>query len=181
MNPKPCFCSSGKSFADCCQPLLLGKSIAQSPEQLMRSRYSAFCTGNIDYLIATHHPTKHKSDDSTRLARSIAETEWLGVRVLDSSSVRDSRQRGFVEFVAFYREKHFSTERGPEKSELLAQAARLSSKQPSQLHEKSEFIFEDGRWYYVQGLSLPPIRITRNDPCWCGSGKKFKQCHAKGK
>jgi preprotein translocase subunit SecA len=20
-------------------------------------------------------------------------------------------------------------------------------------------------------------KIGRNDPCWCGSGKKFKKCH----
>jgi preprotein translocase subunit SecA len=23
------------------------------------------------------------------------------------------------------------------------------------------------------------VKIGRNDPCWCGSGKKFKQCHGK--
>jgi preprotein translocase subunit SecA len=22
-------------------------------------------------------------------------------------------------------------------------------------------------------------KIGRNEPCWCGSGKKFKQCHGK--
>lgn len=173
MNENLCPCGSGSEYQRCCQPFLLGQAKPATPEELMRSRYSAFCKGNIDYLIATRHPSKRKPDDRTKLAESIAETEWLGLRVLMSESVRDSRQRGFVEFVAFYREKLFTTESG-----LVSKAAQTAGL-PNQLHEKSEFILEDGQWYYVQGLSLPPIKITRNDSCWCGSGKKFKQCHAR--
>lgn len=172
MNQQPCYCGSRRSFAECCQPFASGAAYAGTPEELMRSRYSAFATGNIDYLIATHHPSRHKPDDRARLAQSNQETEWLGLRILESETARDSRERGFVEFVAFYREKRFSTERG-----AAEQAAQAVIGVPNQLHEKSEFIHEGGKWYYVQGLSLPPIKITRNDPCWCGSGKKRKQCH----
>lgn len=171
-----CWCGSQQPFSECCQPLLVGKRTADTPELLMRSRYSAFCTANIDYLITTHHPSRRKPDDRERLAQSMAETEWLGLRVLQHQSVQDTRERGFVEFVAFFREKLFSTE-----PDLAKKARQADNRQPGQLHEKSEFVREKGRWYYLQGLSLPPIKITRNDPCWCGSGKKFKQCHARGK
>ncbi len=47
-----------------------------------------------------------------------------------------------------------------------------------QLHEKSRFVNEEGRWYYLDGEVLPPIeeKVGRNAPCPCGSGKKFKRC-----
>lgn len=120
----------------------------------MRSRYTAFYGGNIDYLIATHHPSQRAATDRQTLAQTIAETEWLGLRVLASAHKAGSAQ-GFVEFVAFYQHNG----------------------QLGQLHERSEFCWQDARWYYLQGTMLAPISIGRNDPCWCGSGKKRKNCH----
>jgi len=114
----------------------------------MRSRYSAFCTGNVNYLIATRHSSQRAAADRQTLAQTIAETKWLSLRVLHASESQ-------VEFVAFYQ----------------------SQGQLSQLHERSNFVSESGRWFYVDGVHLPPIKLERNDPCWCGSGKKLKQCH----
>ncbi|MEZ5505160.1 MAG: YchJ family metal-binding protein [Gammaproteobacteria bacterium] len=45
------------------------------------------------------------------------------------------------------------------------------------LHERSRFVKEDGRWFYLDGEMLPLPSPGRNDPCWCGSGQKFKKCH----
>jgi SEC-C motif-containing protein len=118
----------------------------------MRSRYSAFCTGQIDYLIATRHPSKRQGDDRQDLSQTIAMTEWLNLRVLYS---QETAERGTVEFVAFFK----------------------AQGQLSQLHERSDFVCQDGRWYYLEGKHLPPLRLERNDPCWCGSGKKVKKCH----
>lgn len=134
----------------------------------MRSRYAAFCEGNIDYLIRTHHPSQHQVDDHDRLAQSIQETEWISLRVVKSSMDGDN---GSVEFVAFYRERQFST--------LTEFKDNESADPPEQRHERSAFVREQGRWLYVDGITLPPITIARNDPCWCGRGKKFKQCHGK--
>ena len=119
----------------------------------MRSRYTAFCQGNIDYLIATHHPSKRQMDDRQTLTKTIAETTWLGLHVLNSNT--QATGTGSVEFVAFFQSQGI----------------------PSQLHEKSEFIRQNDRWYYLQGTILGPITIGRNDACWCGSGKKYKKCH----
>lgn len=118
----------------------------------MRSRYTAFCRGDVDYLIATHHPSKRQDDDRQSLSQTIAMSEWLGLRVLHSGATGDA---GTVEFVAFFK----------------------AQGQLHQLHERSDFVRQDGRWYYLQGKHLPPIRLERNDPCWCGSGRKYKKCH----
>ncbi len=155
MDQEACPCGSGKTYADCCAPYLAGRAQPATPVQLMRSRYSAFCKGKIDYLIATHHPSQRKADDRQTLAQTSADTEWLALRILHSDESQIAAGVGTVEFVAFY------TSQG-----------RLG-----QLHEKSEFIRQAERWYYMRGVMLAPIRLDRNDPCWCGSGKKYKKCH----
>ena len=126
------------------------------PEILMRSRYSAFCCGNIDYLLATLHSSQHVPNDREQISKTIHNTEWLSLRILHAPS--SSATRGQVEFVAFYR--NASTEEPPQ-----------------QLHELSEFCFEQDRWWYTSGKILTPVKLGRNDNCWCGSGKKIKKCH----
>ena len=121
----------------------------------MRSRYTAFCTANIDYLIATHHPSKRQADDRQTLVKTIADTRWFSLRILATDGRKEAVGIGAVEFVAFYQ----------------------SQGQLGQLHERSEFIRQEGRWYYRHGTMLEPISIGRNDPCWCSSGRKYKQCH----
>jgi SEC-C motif domain protein len=153
MNDELCPCGSGNLYLTCCQPYLTGGDHPSSPEQLMRSRYTAFCKGDVDYLLATHHPSKRQVGDRQTLTKTIAETTWLGLRVLHSNT--PATGTGSVEFVAFFQSKGT----------------------PGQLHEKSEFICQNDRWYYLQGVILGPITTGRNDACWCGSGKKYKKCH----
>jgi SEC-C motif-containing protein len=120
----------------------------------MRSRYTAFCQGNIDYLIATLYPAKRQANDVQSLQTTINETDWLGLKVIKAALPKDADNLGFVEFAAFYQRHGFG-----------------------QLHELSEFIRENGQWYYLQGKLLAPITLKRNELCWCGSGKKYKRCH----
>lgn len=141
MRQKTCPCGSGKMDADCCAPYLTGQAKPALPVQLMRSRYTAFCQGNMDYLVATHHPSKRKADDRQTLAQTIAETEWLGLRVLHTDESKVAAGIGTVEFVAFYK----------------------SAGGVGQLHEKSEFIRQNERWYYLQGVLLGPIHGEHND------------------
>ena len=121
----------------------------------MRSRYTAFCMANIDYLIATHHPTQRQADERQTLASTIADTRWFSLRVLGRDRSKEAVGVGTVEFVAFYQ----------------------SQGNFGQLHERSQFIRQDNRWYYHHGVILDPISLNRTDPCWCGSGRKYKKCH----
>ena len=56
----------------------------------------------------------------------------------------------------------------------LTAAFRRGDKEDT-LFEKSFFKKEGDQWFYVDGA----FDIGRNDPCWCGSGKKYKKCHGK--
>lgn len=153
-----CHCGSPLAFADCCALILSGQQQAQTAEQLMRSRYSAFCEHNIDYLIATHHPSKRQADDKQQLASSMQGCQWLSLKVVNTYNGGATDCDGEVEFIAHY-----------------TQQQKLAS-----LHERSRFVKEQGQWFYVDGdLFTSPAadKLGRNDPCWCGSGKKFKKCH----
>jgi len=146
-----CYCCSGKLFSECCEPIIKGSTIATTPEDLMRSRYSAFCTNNACYLVSTHWPVE--PDSRPQIQKTIDTTEWIGLKIIRSGVAQD-KQTGMVEFVAFFEE------RGAQ-----------------QLHEKSNFKTVDGKWFYVDGEHLPPVKLSRNDACFCGSRKKYKKCH----
>ena len=119
-----CPCLSGETFGECCEPFHDGTRHAPTAERLMRSRYSAYATGNADYVLATWHastvPTDLVLDDATR---------WYRLDILAKEAGGPFDTRGTVLFEAFFR-------RGDERSSQL---------------EKSSFVREDGRWYYVDG------------------------------
>ncbi len=154
----PCPCGSGQPLATCCAPYLQGDALAPTAEALMRSRYTAYCQGQVEYLIATHHPRQRQLSDRAALSQSVRQTTWLGLTVLATEQGQPEDPVGIVEFVALYQ----------------ARGA------VQQLHERSRFQQQKGRWFYVEGDHLPPLAPKRNEPCWCGSGKKFKQCHGMG-
>jgi SEC-C motif-containing protein len=146
-----CYCNSGQFYANCCGPLLAGIKAAATPEALMRSRYSAFCCGNVEYLLQTHLTDTPSAGDASQIRTTMANTKWLKLEVLRAEMSGDE---GLVEFIAYYRDQ----------SGL------------GQLHERSEFLKKENRWFYTRGIHLPTSKPQRNAACWCGSGKKFKKC-----
>lgn len=123
---EPCPCGSSHAFQDCCAPLLHGQRLAETAEQLMRSRYTAFVHRDAGYLLATWHPrTRPPSVD---LDTSTA-PNWIGLKILHVVAGGRSDSEGEVEFVARYK--------------VNGRASRL--------HENSRFVRSQGRWYYVDG------------------------------
>jgi SEC-C motif-containing protein len=119
-----CPCGLGRPYAACCGPLHAG-AIAESAEALMRSRYSAYVLGDIDYLLASWHADTRP--DRLDLG-DVAATRWLGLEVRRHAMT--GADSAIVEFVARYKSGG-------------APAVRL--------HELSRFVREDGRWFYVDG------------------------------
>ncbi len=163
----PCPCGSGTPFAACCQPYISGSLSAPTAEALMRSRFTAFCQGAVDYLIETHHPSAHSANERSETQQSIAATEWLNLTIVETTKGRAGDTEGHVQFAAAFRKKPLS---------MLSSTATTT--EIGQMHERSRFIREKGLWFYVDGEQLPLYQTQRNAPCWCGSGKKTKQCHA---
>lgn len=152
-NSGLCPCCSGKSYKGCCQPLHNGDLTASSAEQLVRSRYSAFCMGDSDYLISTLHVDFRLSKDEVVLRRTIEETQWQGLKIIQHAPGIDTAT---VEFIAFYGDHPVE-----------------------QLHELSRFVKQKEQWLYTDGDYLAPVKLNRNEICFCGSARKYKKCHGK--
>ena len=93
-----CPCDSGQSYGDCCGTWHAGMAqgvYAPTPEALMRSRYSAYVLGLIDYLLVTWHPSTSPGD------LELSPVKWLGLEVRHAQATGDA---GVVEFVARLRE-----------------------------------------------------------------------------
>jgi len=143
-----CVCGSQLAYSQCCEPFLMKNAFPDSPEQLMRSRFTAYAQGNVDYIFETMDGLAVKDFDKEQAKESSKHIHWEKLHVISSSKEKDT---GKVEFIA-----HFS----------------LNGKRDF-VYEISEFILKNNRWYYVDGYSP---KIGRNEECPCKSGKKFKKC-----
>lgn len=151
-----CPCGSGRAFDLCCGPILAGEP-APSAEALMRSRYTAFVRHDIDHIERSCAPETRAGfsrDDAVRVAQ---ECEWGPLTVMKAEENGDD---GMVEFFLTFR--------------------RDGEEWP--VHERSRFRRVDGRWLYVDSVLNPKdpprrvVKVGRNDPCPCGSGRKHKAC-----
>lgn len=124
--PQDCYCCSGKPFTQCCEIYLSGKAYPNTAEALMRSRYSAYVTGNIPYLRKSWHP-----DSCPELNGEELNTEWSRLEVIKS---KQGLKKSIVEFKAWHQENGEETA----------------------LHEISLFKLHKKRWVYVGPLNQWP-------------------------
>ena len=75
-----CHCGSGKGFKDCCGVFLDYEQKPSSAEQLMRSRYSAFVVGAIDYIYDTHAPETQSEVSKDEIMSWSQTSEWMGMK-----------------------------------------------------------------------------------------------------
>jgi SEC-C motif-containing protein len=153
-----CPCGSSRGFDECCGPLLAGAP-APTPEALMRSRYTAFTRADLDYLENTLAPEAREDYDRAETETWVKGADWRGLEIRASEG-GEGDEEGQVEFVARYK----------------FQGRAFAH------HELASFRKQDGRWIYVDGVMNPKpaqrtaAKVGRNDPCVCGSGKKYKKC-----
>ncbi|MDH5489789.1 MAG: YchJ family protein [Rhodospirillaceae bacterium] len=160
MKTNLCPCGSGNDFKDCCGPIIEGSAKSKTAEQLMRSRYSAHFMGNFDHVAATHAPEIKETYNVSSAKAQAQNTEWVGLEITEVIAGGPNDETGTVTFTARFKEN----------GDLHAH------------RERAMFRREKGEWVYVDGKINPQIeprkveKIGRNDPCPCGSGKKYKKC-----
>lgn len=160
METQLCYCDSGKEFENCCGPILEGTLQARTPEELMRARYSAHCKKDYAFLVSSTHPEHREGATEEEISQWASHVTWEKLEV-HSATPGDNDDEGFVSFSA-----HF-----------------MIKDTPQELREDATFSRLDGKWYYVDGEihGQEPYRrsepkVSRNEPCPCGSGKKYKKC-----
>lgn len=156
-----CPCGSTKTYAECCEPIIAGTRAAETPEELMRSRYSAYAKAEVEHIIKTTSPKQREQLDEQATRRWAEKAEWRGLEIVGCEAGGADDTEGTVEFIASYAEDSSVRHH----------------------HEFGRFRKIDGTWYYEDGemVKTKPVvretaRVGRNDPCPCGSGKKHKRC-----
>lgn len=147
-----CPCDSHLPYSECCQNWHQGKP-APSALALMRSRYSAYVLGEVEYIIATTVPAQQHLLNREAIDGWSKNTHWKGLKILRVMP-KIGTHHAQVEFQAEFEEKG----------------------QHYQHHELSGFVFIQQQWFFIDPtVALPSAKQT----CFCDSGKKFKHCCAK--
>ena len=122
-----CPCGSNKSYKICCEPIHKDISQAKIPLELMKSRYSAYVLGNIDFLMTSHHPSTRPVLEKQEILTWTKSVEWQRLEIIEAKEANSNE--GFVIFKAHFRENGES----------------------SVIFEKSRFIKENQHWTYIDG------------------------------
>ncbi|NKB58020.1 MAG: hypothetical protein GKS00_16985 [Alphaproteobacteria bacterium] len=154
-----CPCGSGTELDLCCGRYFETLT-APTAEALMRSRYSAHALGKGQYLSDTLSAKERADFDVAEFEAAFEQHKWVGLEIRETAGGGETDDTGTVEFVARYKD----------------------GSGPAIHHERSNFIREEGRWVFdgaVFNPKAPPRQVEkvgRNEPCPCGSGKKYKKC-----
>jgi len=119
-----CPCTSGDTYDSCCGPILSGALIAPTAARLMRSRFTAFASGDAEYLLRSWHPSTRPDD-----LRLDSETRWIRLDIVSTSAGGPFDDEGVVEFEAVYRERGTA----------------------GTMRERSRFVRENRVWTYLDG------------------------------
>lgn len=169
MNPillqSLCPCGSALKYAECCAPLHQNKKLAATAEELLRARYCAFPALEIDFVVNTHHSRTRAEINRSDIETWAKGSKWLGLSIHEKEAGLATDTKGSIVF-----------------------CARYETQGKAQEHwEKALFEKEGQEWRFVdvESAKLGTVKRTepkvgRNDPCSCGSGKKFKKCHGSG-
>ncbi|MFH2065856.1 MAG: YchJ family protein [Pseudomonadota bacterium] len=156
-----CPCGMEKPYEECCGPFVKGEALPQTPEALMRSRYSAFTKVEVGYILNTVHPDKREQHHEKTIQNWAKNSEWIDLKILNTEKGGPEDTEGQVEFVVQYYQK------GKRKTH----------------HELAQFKKLEDKWYFYDGeapqqeqIVRTSPKVGRNDSCPCNSGKKYKKC-----
>lgn len=157
-----CPCGSETPYSNCCEQIILGVNAAETAEQLMRARYSAYVLAEMDFIFESTHPDHRQGYDHSGTKEWAETAEWKGLEIIGTRKGGIDDAVGEVEFIARFIEKGNNREH----------------------HEAGQFKRKDGRWYFTDGQMvrqkpLTAAKVGRNEPCNCGSGLKYKKCCGK--
>ena len=178
-----CFCGSKKLFNLCCQPYIKGEQRPNTPEQLMRSRFSAYAVKNGQYIYDTYARETRVTQSLTEIQSWANECVWLALIINESDDET-------VDFSAYYIANNKLCHLR-EVSRFVVETGTDIDEHRKQLETPTALSEESVRWVYLDGDITNHQEITnvkRNDLCPCNKypttwvvskNKKYKQCCGK--
>ncbi|MDM8529423.1 YchJ family metal-binding protein [Anaerolineales bacterium HSG24] len=134
-----CPCGRGLKYKQCCRPLHRGRT-ALTAEVLMRSRYTAYIIGDMNYIIETTHPNGplYRSDRVawlTELRFFCQRTQFVRLDILDVTEEATAEDNSGQAWVTF-------------------RATLTQQKQDASFTERSLFKRHHNMWKYFSGEHL---------------------------
>lgn len=127
---KQCYCCSGQPFEVCCRPFIEGARKPLTAEALMRSRYTAYATMAVEYIIRTTHISTRKYYDAAAISAWAASSAWKKLEIISTEKGLNTDTIGYVEFKAYYTDTNLR----------------------SQIHHEYSTFKKDGdSWFFVDG------------------------------
>ena len=127
---KTCPCGNKSPFIKCCGAIHNNQKNAETAEELMRSRYSAFTTGNGNYLLKSQSIQTREESNKEEIIRWAKSVKWIKLEIINIINGGKKDSTGIVECKAHYRRNFLKYS----------------------IHERSKFIQEKGKWYYLEGI-----------------------------
>jgi len=122
-----CPCGTKKDYHQCCGLFISGEQLPSTPEELMRSRYTAYHQVNMDYIARTMKSPALDHFDKKAASEWANQVKWIQLEIVKT---KKDDTHGIVEFRAYY----------------------IINNKEEIMHEVSEFKFENGRWYYIDSM-----------------------------
>jgi SEC-C motif domain protein len=174
-----CPCGSQRAYDDCCGPYISGSGNPPTAEALMRSRYTAFTHGFFDYIGKTFALRSQAEAHAEGARQWAASGSFKRLKVVSTTEGGENHRRGLVEFVATYVQDgetwdHHEVSRFERDANgHWAYAGGDGHRhREGQVHHDHHHLHQHGG----QTVRHDQPKTGRNDPCPCGSGKKFKKC-----
>ncbi|OSQ38064.1 hypothetical protein TMES_12460 [Thalassospira mesophila] len=179
-----CPCGTERPYGQCCKPFHDNAQLPATAEQLMRSRYSAFALGLGHYLAHTVPAEKAATYNFDDIARQ--QTRWTSLEIVRTDAGSATDNVGYVEFIARFIENGQAGFQH-EKSRFLRKNGKwlyIDGVNPLQ-STRSAPSLNDATITQpaspvpeasLAGKTITTPTVGRNDPCPCGSGRKYKKC-----
>jgi len=126
-----CPCGSTKKYKKCCKPFHDGQ-IPKSAQELMKSRFSAYALSKAEYIMETTHPL---NPDYTEENRQSWKKDIMN----------------FCDYTEFINLEVYETQEGDDESFVTFKAILTQDNLDASFSEKSRFLKQDGRWFYIDG------------------------------
>ena len=153
-----CPCNSGLPFAECCEPILADIRLAHTPGQVVQARFTAMAAGDMDFFrksIVRRFRNRFREDDIRAVSRRL---RFRAIRITREEIIGVLRRQAIVQ-------------------------SRVTCGKGSKLSTHAERTYlqrETGAWRVTHvdlvTATPPPAGRSRNAPCACGSGRKYKRC-----
>ncbi len=158
-----CPCGSQLEYENCCKPYHQGLHVPTA-EALLRARFSAFNLQKFHFIVQTTHPDYKKTMNLDNITFNMQNVIWHQLHIMELNQEKLKNTQDVFDTIIF-----------SAVYELNDNLHTLIEKSYFQKKNNTVYYCEDIS-HHLESYSRTQSKLGRNEPCSCGSGKKYKKC-----